>query len=151
MVWILDHVLKYPKQYRSLPLRTTYILNSTVGTAADFQTALYDHINQLPSQPLSLPPSFLSSFVRKTFPDDIELATFDQALTALDYLKMLDERRKKDVAAAIGEAKDENRVNLLRTKDNKVDSLYAKALIGLRRWVSSTGTRYQNNSNIYRP
>lgn len=140
MVWILDHMLKYPKLYRSLPLRTTYILNSTLSTTSDFQSALLKHIEQLPSQPLNLPASFLSTFITRTFPEDLELVAFDQALTALDYLKYLDDRRRKAVADALVQGKDEEKLEILKTKCGKVDKMYANALIGIRRWVGQPTT-----------
>ena len=58
------------------------------------------HITQLPSQPSSLPPSFVTSFVRKCFPPELEQVDFPQALSALDYLKDLEVRRRREVVAA---------------------------------------------------
>lgn len=41
---------------------------TTVTAAAQLRANLMAHISQLPSQPTSLPPSFITSFVRRCFP-----------------------------------------------------------------------------------
>lgn len=125
--------------------------NSTA--AARFKANLMSHIAQLPSQPCSLSPSFVTSFVRRCFPAALEHVDFPQALTALDYLKDLEARRRKEVASAlkrlgVADAGVKEREALGKTypgvlkwltamedKERKVESLYTHVYLGLRRWV----------------
>ena len=96
------------------------------------------HIASLPSQPRSLPHSFLANFIRKCFTRDLESADLDQALTALDYLKNLEDRRKRELAKImreIGVDSRDVRIMDLRGKMHKVDTLYARVLVGIRQWV----------------
>lgn len=130
----------YPTNYEfSLPLRTIYTLNSATShtSPADFKILLLEHISNLPSQPCTLPPAFLSNFVRKTFPLELENVGFDQALTALDYIRDLEVRRQKELEKA-SRARGENdlKVQALRAKSIKVEKFYASAIAGIRRWVS---------------
>lgn len=185
---ILDHLMSYPGTY-DIPLRTMYTLNcspraqpfprsstpssnNSSPTTAQFPPAvetqqaviqfthsLLAQINQLPSQPASLPPSFVTSFVRRCFTPQLELVDFPQALTALDYLKDLEMRRRRDMADTLDklaidkstlrptpvtnqwcerDARIVEWVPTLVTKDRKIDALYTQCYIGLRRWVSST-------------
>jgi hypothetical protein len=109
-----------------------------------------------PSRPASLPPSFITGFVRRTFTDDLCLVDFTQALTALDYLKVLENRRKHEIVAAIqrlglsvhtthAEREDwlrthpeiSNWVSGIECDERKVEALYTQVYIGLRRWVSN--------------
>ncbi len=111
-------------------------------------------ISQLPSQPCSLPPSFITSFVRRCFPDDIEKVDFGQALTALDYLRDLETRRRREIGSALrrlgidpvmlGKEGDEiskkypgvySWVKGIEDKEKTVEALYTQVYIGLRRWV----------------
>ena len=110
------------------------------------------HISKLPSQPFSLPPSFITSFVRRCFTADLCLVDFTQALTALDYLKDLDNRRKRELALVLQrlgieqdkadqEREDSKNPRItewahgMRDKERKVEALYSQVYIGLRRWV----------------
>ena len=120
-----------------------------------FKSCLMTHISKLPSQPFSLPPAFITSFVRRCFTEDLCLVDFTQALTALDYLKDLDNRRKREVTLAVQRlgldqgihdppdtecSKDERTtewVDGMRDKERKVEALYTQVYIGLRRWVCS--------------
>ena len=114
-----------------------------------FKSCLMTHISNLPSQPFSLPPSFITSFVRRCFTADLCLVDFTQALTALDYLKDLENRRKRELRVALerlgvtGEdtLKKYPRVSewttTMENTDKKVEALYTQLYIGLRRWVSS--------------
>ncbi|KAI9662619.1 MAG: hypothetical protein M1821_008786 [Bathelium mastoideum] len=179
---ILDHVLSYPGTYE-IPLRTMYTLNSTPRaqplpqhlkqavaassnggreTPSDvqqdaglqFTSSLMSQISQLPSQPCSLPPSFINSFVRRCFTVELELVDFPQSLTGLDYLKDLECRRRREAVNAFGRlgidpAKlDEDLekvgqqhpavkpwVRSIRDKEKKVEALYTQIYIGLRRWI----------------
>lgn len=177
---ILDHVLSYPGSYE-IPLRTMYSLNcaprpnsapsnspSSAGSsptspqrsfqdhdvAHAFQENLMAQISQLPQQPSSLPPSFITSFVRRCFPSELILVDFPQALTGLDYLKDLETRRRREVAAAMHRldidraALDQDAVALsdrypgvlqwvqsIEEKERKVEALYTQLYVVLRRWI----------------
>jgi hypothetical protein len=115
------------------------------------------HISQLPLQPFSLPPAFVTSFVRRCFTEDICLVDFTQALTALDYLKDLETRRKRELTLAlrrlgvdkealdnIGDASIRNSPKVvawvlnMQAKEKKVEAYYTQMYIGIRRWVGST-------------
>ncbi|KAL8706223.1 MAG: hypothetical protein Q9201_000729 [Fulgogasparrea decipioides] len=119
-----------------------------------FKSCLMNHITQLPSQPFSLPPSFITSFVRRCFTADLCLVDFTQALTALDYLKDLENRRKRELTLAlqrlgldkdsIGKSAEELSKNHprisqwaqgMQEKERKVESLYTHVYLGLRRWT----------------
>lgn len=111
---------------------------------------------------MSLPASFISSYVRKCFPQELCDVDFTMALTALDYLKDLETRRRRELSHVferldldknrLGEAGLEvGRAHLdwavsMQTKDAKVESLYTEVYVGLRRWVcyprSLTARRY---------
>jgi hypothetical protein len=138
---VLDHVLTYPATYDlPLPLRTIYTLNSATPhtSPADFKLLLMEHISNLPSQPCTLPPAFLATFVRKCFPREIGDVEFDQALTALDYIRDLEVRRQKELAkAAKARGESDKRVQILRIKSIKTEQFYARAIAGIRRWVDS--------------
>ncbi|KAL9019468.1 MAG: hypothetical protein Q9185_003260 [Variospora sp. 1 TL-2023] len=120
-----------------------------------FKSCLMNHISQLPSQPFSLPPVFITSFVRRCFTADLCLVDFTQALTALDYLKDLENRRRREVTLAlqrlgldkdtVGHSDEEisqrypgvaNWAQGMQEKGKKVESLYTHVYLGLRRWVS---------------
>ncbi|KAL8711057.1 MAG: hypothetical protein Q9220_004438 [cf. Caloplaca sp. 1 TL-2023] len=119
-----------------------------------FKSCLMNHISQLPSQPFSLPPAFITSFVRRCFTVDLCLIDFTQALTALDYLKDLEGRRRREITLAlqrlgldrdsIGKSEEELRdsrpriaewVQGMQEKERKVESLYTHVYLGLRRWT----------------
>lgn len=181
---VLDHILQYPANYE-IPLRTMYTLNCAAtrsqqlpqslsrsgspisdrrtpspqpdhrDSTAHFTSALMSHIAHLPSQPCSLPPNFIISFVRRCFHEDLTLVDFPQGLAALDYLRDLEARRKREAAAAldrlgvgsnaIGAEMDSlaaefpgvaQWVRNLEEKERKVEALYSQLYICLRRWVS---------------
>lgn len=124
------------------------------------RSALLQQVSRLPSQPCSLPPSFLSSFLRKCFGPELDKVDFPQALHALDYLKTLDSRWKKEMESAL------ERLNIRRedvidpsnselaskypgvstwlqtiiAKTSRIQALYTQIYIGLRRWVSAFAT-----------
>lgn len=98
---------------------------------------LLEHISNLPSQPCTLPPVFLSTFVRKTFPLQQENVEFDQALTALDYIRDLEVRRQKELDKAVrARGESDKKIQALRAKSIKIEKFYASAIAGIRRWVS---------------
>lgn len=176
---ILEHVFTYPASYE-IPLRTMYSLNcnprgkarsnasssntSSPVVAQDpwrddtptqtFQQSLMEEMSQIPSQPVQLPPPFLISFARKCFQLDLRRVDFPQALTGLDYLKDLETRRRREVAAAmyrldidasvLGAEADllatqypgvAQWVKMIEEKERKVDAIYTQLYIGLRRWI----------------
>lgn len=111
-------------------------------------------MSQMPSQPASLPPSFLTQFAERCFAPDLVDVDFPQALTGLDYLKDLETRRRREVAAAMNRLDIDSGVlgseaDLLSTqypgvaqwvkaieeKERKVEALYTQLYVGLRRWV----------------
>ena len=126
------------------------------GATEHFKSCLMTHISQLPSQPFSLPPSFITSFVRRCFTADLCLVDFTQALTALDYLKDLETRRKRELTQvlqrlgvdkeALVKIEDNKRISSskvlewvmqMQDKERKVEALYTQVYLGLRRWVST--------------
>ena len=168
----------------SIPLRTMYTINtesriqqaplmanelspsdgqasiSSQKTAAQvataqFSTSLVNHIARLPSQPCSLPPSFVTSFLLRSFPIELELVDFPQALTCLDYLKDLERRRRRETEASlsrlgirpnsIGQPGDLSTRHTgvaawlfdVEKAEKKVEALYSQIYVGLRKWVSS--------------
>ncbi|PVH99067.1 hypothetical protein DM02DRAFT_21654 [Periconia macrospinosa] len=180
---ILDHLLQYPGSYE-IPLRTMYTLNcapraqplprdrsraptpsgsptsgqnpwnEAESATVNFTSQLMSHINSLPHQPSSLPPSFIVSFVSRVFHPSLSLVDFSQALTALDYLRDLENRRKKEMVAAYArvhinpesfeadvEAISERYpgialwANNLEGKNRKAELYYAKLWLGMRRWI----------------
>jgi hypothetical protein len=113
-------------------------------------------ISQLPSQPCSLPPAFVTSFIQRCFPIELHLVDFPQSLTALDYLKDLETRRRKEIVHSLarlnidksslgalsggGDLSSYGQVvadwlKTLEAKERKVDALYTHLYIALRRWV----------------
>ena len=111
-------------------------------------------MHYMPSPAQALPPSFITSFVRRVFTEDLCLVDFTQALTAMDYLKVLDDRKRRELAAALrrldvdvemlGRSREELRgvnprlaewISAIDDKGKKVEALYTQVYIGLRRWV----------------
>lgn len=184
---ILDHILTYPGSYE-IPLRTMYTLNcapraqpfdrnsASPASSIDsspinqhsawndpsathaFVESVMAHMAQLPTQPSSLPPSFVTSFLRRCFPSELVDVDFPQALTGLDYLKDLEARRRREVGAAMNRlaidraALHSDRslcedypgvqrwVVSIEEKERKIEALYTQLYIVLRRWVSIATT-----------
>lgn len=129
---------------------------ATQAATEHFKSCLMRQVSQLPSQPFSLPPSFVTSFVRRCFTEELCLVDFTQALTAMDYLKDLETRRKRELRAALRrlgvdpktfgtEGDDISKkypgvatwIFGMQEKERKVEALYTQVYIGLRRWVST--------------
>lgn len=128
-----------------------------VDAASELRSQLSNLISRYPSQPGSLPPSFITSFLRRCFAANLDEVEFPQALTALDYLRDLDGRWRKEVAGALRrlgiESDSPNSqselgrkwpgilswIESVNVKIYKVEVLYSRIYIGLRRWVSSAG------------
>ena len=124
------------------------------------------HIGNLPSQPFSLPPSFITSFVRRCFPAELCQVDFTQALTALDYLKDLENRRKRELSVALqrlgldaaiveqsgGKISKNGKLSdwvlSMQGKEKKVEALYSQVYIGLRRWVWTLPTPQTNLESL---
>ena len=93
------------------------------------------------------------SFVRRCFTPDLCLVDFTQALTAMDYLKDLENRRKRELAQALQRLRldktpDGVACGVMSTnprmsqwvagqqdKERKAETLYTQVYVGLRRWV----------------
>ncbi|KAF9732917.1 hypothetical protein PMIN06_012370 [Paraphaeosphaeria minitans] len=177
---ILEHILQYPGSYE-IPLRTMYTLNcapraqplpkessrapspssaqqpawnDAESASMNFTSQLMSHINSMPQQPSSLPPSFIVSFASRIFHPSLSLVDFPQALSALDYLRDLDNRWRKELKAAFDrvhihpetagqdiETLSERYPGIalwaknLEGKSQKAELYYAKLWLGLRRWV----------------
>lgn len=126
---------------------------STMTAAAQLRANILQHITQLPSQPTSLPPGFITNFVRRCFPRELDQVDFPQALTAMDYLKDLEVRRRREVVAALDklgiDQEDLSHRDKLAQKypgvlrwvmdieerERKVEALYTQVYLGLRRWT----------------
>lgn len=134
--------------------------------AAQFKANLMSQVARLPSQPFTLPPSFTTSFIRRCFAPEIEEVDFPQALTALDYLKDIETRRRGEVLSALKRlgidkqtASDRDElgktypgvlswITTLEEKEKKIEALYSQIYIGLRRWVSSDAPMHFGLTNI---
>ncbi|KAE8325706.1 hypothetical protein BDV24DRAFT_163217 [Aspergillus arachidicola] len=127
--------------------------DAPLDRAADFRALLTHQISRLPSQPCSLPPSFVTSFLRRCFTPELGDVDFPQALTGLDYLRDLEIRRRKEVKAALDrlqvkpdDLKEKEELgkkwpNVLTwiesncAKNRTAEALYTQVYIGLRRWT----------------
>ncbi|EGE01847.1 hypothetical protein TEQG_00889 [Trichophyton equinum CBS 127.97] len=126
--------------------------SSMSDTAARFKAQMMAQIAQLPSQPASLPPSFITSFVRRSFPPVLEEVDFPQALTALDYLRDLENRRKREVVNAFdrlgltgteSERQELSRrypgvlawLNKIQENERNVIALYTQVYLRIRYWA----------------
>ncbi|KAI9654585.1 MAG: hypothetical protein M1831_005346 [Alyxoria varia] len=137
---------------------TAHFPNNSTSDAkvetARLQSSLVNQISSLPSQPCSLPPVFITSFLRRCFPQELTMVDFPQALTALDYLKDLETRRRREIGAALGRLRLDREViksgvpevekkhsgvaawvQEIEASERKVDALYTQLYIGLRRWI----------------
>jgi hypothetical protein len=116
------------------------------------------HVAKLPQQQSFLPPQFVTDFTRKTFAARYDDVVFPQALAALDYLRDLEGRRRKEIreslerlhiqpAAATSGANWNDYINELQPNlgvwldkmlrmEWKVDVIYSQIYATLRSWVS---------------
>lgn len=120
-----------------------------------FHDDLLLQISHLPSQPSSISPSFITSFIGRCFPPDLVCVDFPRALTGLDYFKELETRRRKQVAYALSrtemdQAVLDNELQLhqqyssvsrwvrsVKDKERIIQSLYTQLYFDLRHWVST--------------
>ena len=133
--------------------------SSYPNAISEFRAQLETHIARLPCQPpCALPPSFMISFLRRCFAANLSEVDFPQALTGLDHLRDLENRRRREVFSTLTrlgvaqeDAADEQSAELARNyrgvlawvesiqrHERQVESLYSQVYIGLRRWVSKT-------------
>jgi hypothetical protein len=131
-------------------------IHDTRSAAQAFKSSIMDQIAQLPQQPASLPPAFVTEFLKRIFTEMLEMVEFPQALTALDYLKDLEGRRRKEIAFSLKHhGVDRNALDSaqgvddlvawypavgqwvrgLESKEKRADALYTQLYVSLRRWV----------------
>lgn len=137
------------------PTTGQFAWNGSESATMNFTSELMTHLNKLPLQPSSLPPTFIVNFVSRCFHPDLDLVDFSQALTALDYLRDLENRRRKEMVAAFErlhirpdsfESDMETMaetfpgialwVRNVEAKNKKAEYYYAQVWTGVRRWVS---------------
>lgn len=120
-----------------------------VSAVASFRSNLMAEMASLPSQPCSLPPTFITNFVCRVLPRQLTLVDFPQALTAMDYLRDLDNRRRREYAGVLTrlgiKTNDQHQepadgpvhvwAKVMERKVQEVDKMYTSLYIGLRRWV----------------
>ncbi|MCJ1441091.1 MAG: hypothetical protein MMC23_001577 [Stictis urceolatum] len=113
-----------------------------------------NHNSPYAPQPLSMPPHFITSFVHRCFVVDLAEVDFTQALKAMDYLKVFDDRRKREFCAALRRLNidtsiwDYEKASIMNEnpsmydwivsvedKSRRVEALYTQVYIGLRRWT----------------
>ena len=123
----------------------------------NFTSELVSHLNKLPTQHNSLPPTFIVNFVSRCFHPELGLVDFPQALTALDYLRDLENRRRKEMVSAFErlhihpETFETDMETMAETfpgialwvrnveaKNKKAESYYAQVYLGVRRWVRNS-------------
>ena len=128
-----------------------------------------NHNSPYAPQPLSMPPHFITSFVHRCFVVDLAEVDFTQALKAMDYLKVFDDRRKREFCAALRRLNidtsiwDYEKASIMNEnpsmydwivsvedKSRRVEALYTQVYIGLRRWVSIALYPLPNQSNLPR-
>jgi hypothetical protein len=148
----------HPSSVANSPTSPTFPYDQQAATA-QFTSALMSQIAQLPSQPCSLPPAFVTSFLNRCFPVELHMVDFPQSLTALDYLKDLETRRRKEIVSSlmrlgineellVSAPGDEELskwnpiiaewLKSLETKERRVAGLYGQLYISLRRWVCTS-------------
>lgn len=121
---------------------------------AYFKSNLMTQIAQMPSQPTSLPVAFIVNFVRRCFVCPLSQADFPQALTGLDYLRDLENRRRRELKAVLGRLGVDSHILAegtdnsiqkypgvlswlvdMEEKEKKLEEFYTQVYLGLRRWV----------------
>ncbi|KAF1356538.1 hypothetical protein BDV97DRAFT_288050 [Delphinella strobiligena] len=135
------------------PVTANFPRNSD-SAAQRLTSDLMAQMASLPTQPTSLPPVFIISFLKKCFAQDLIFVDFPQALAGLDYLKDLETRRRREVATALerldisretlGTAEDDlsrrypgvvQWFKSVEEKERKIEALYTQLFVGLRRWI----------------
>jgi hypothetical protein len=133
-------------------------------------SSLVTEVSKSSRKDSSLPPSFITSFLQKVFPAELECVDFPQALTALDYLKDIDNRRRKEQANALKHLGIDRSVldhvdtseelanyypgcaDFLRDlprREKRADVLYTQLYVALRRWVSSFLYLLYNSCSLF--
>ena len=135
------------------PISPTFQLKNDQA-AQQLSSSLMAEISQMSAHQNSLPPAFVSTFLRKCFAYELELVDFPQALTGLDYLKDLESRRRREMKAAFDrlEISPENLdtaedqlterypgvlgwYRSIDDNEHKVTALYTQLYVALRRWI----------------
>ncbi|KAF2134880.1 hypothetical protein P153DRAFT_372155 [Dothidotthia symphoricarpi CBS 119687] len=138
----------------SSPVDGSLAWTGAESASVSFTSQLMTHLNSLPTQPSSLPPTFIVNFVGRCFHASLALVDFPQALTSLDYLRDLENRRRREMVAAFErvhihadtyESDIENMaerfpgialwVRNVEGKNKKAEGYYAQLYLGLRRWI----------------
>jgi hypothetical protein len=137
------------------PISGHFAWGEAESATMNFTSQLMGHIESLPVQPSSLPPTFIISFASRCFSPCLGNVDFPQALTALDYLRDLETRRRREVTAAydrVGIQEDTFAADVeavstqfpgialwaknVEGKNKKAEIYYSQLWLGLRRWVS---------------
>jgi hypothetical protein len=148
------------------PTATKFPAVDMQAANTQFTTSLMAQLASQPQQSCSLPPTFITMFVKRCFTSDVIWVDFPQALTALDYLKDLENRRRKEATSSLSrlglsrdnlvvEAKAMSArypgvaewVQDLEIKEKRADTLYTQLYIALRRWVCVTACNFNRTSN----
>ena len=99
---------------------------------------------------------YITSFVRQCFAEDLCEVDFNQATTAMDYLKIFENRRRTALATTVRSLSEEpvalerdaqglqnaypglqQWIESMEAKSKRAEALYTQVYIGLRRWVSN--------------
>lgn len=142
------------KSGNASPVSGQFAWSASETAITAFQASLMNQLKSLPTRNSSLPPSFINNFVLKVLHPDVEMCDWIQALTALDYLKDLETRRRKETAGAFErlnihqESWDADMaemaeqfpgialwINNIEGKNKKAEQYYAAIWLNIRRWV----------------
>ncbi|KAJ6020617.1 hypothetical protein N7540_006121 [Penicillium herquei] len=74
---------------------------ANIDPIADFRAMMIHSISHLPSQPCTILPSLLVSYIRRCFVSEVDKVDFQHAMLAIDYLKDLNNRWKKEFEKAL--------------------------------------------------
>ncbi|KAI9682767.1 MAG: hypothetical protein M1829_006756 [Trizodia sp. TS-e1964] len=143
--------IKFPQDQELQLQQLQQQQQAALAATAQFKSSLMSQISNIASQPTSLPPSFITSFVRRCFPPELDMVDFPQALTGLDYLGDLKKRQERELDFAfkklgiVKEAEaDETMkkypavrawITSMQEKQKNIVSLYTQLYVGLRRWT----------------
>ncbi|KAL6710547.1 hypothetical protein ACN47E_008595 [Coniothyrium glycines] len=138
----------------SSPVSGHFAWNASETAAMTFQASLMNQLKSLPTRNSSLPPAFINNFVLKVLQPELKKCDWIQALTALDYLKDLETRRRKETLAAFErlhihqDTWDTDMaymaekfpgialwINNIEGKNKKAQQYYGSIWLGVRRWI----------------
>ena len=161
------HVLGQGNQLAALTYSAAYKVNATfLGNKTQCQNMSLAQVargqpnhqvqerKHVPVQQHEPAPAYITSFVRECFTEDLCEVDFTQAITSLEYLRILEDKRRRELAAAVKRLSidpavlERDREGLQNShpgifewiasteaKSKKVEALYTQVYIGLRRWV----------------